>query len=60
MQKGWDAEKISELFEEDIDHVQGIYNVALKYSPEFNADKIYEELHSSEIKEEKAEELVKA
>ena len=59
MQKGWDAEKISELFEEDFEHIQKIYDVALKHSPDFNADKIYEELHSSEIKEEIAEELVR-
>lgn len=44
IQRGWDVSKIADLFEEEVTHIQKIYNIAIKYAPDYDADKIYEEL----------------
>ena len=42
--KGYTASEIAEIFEMDEDEIQKIYDVAVKYGPEYDAEKILEEL----------------
>lgn len=44
IKKNLTAEEIAELFEEDINEVQQICDVASRYAPDYDADKITEEL----------------
>ncbi len=44
MAKGKSVIEIADEVEEDYDKVDEIYNIAIKYAPEFNVDKIYEEM----------------
>ena len=44
MKKDMAAEEIAELFEEDVDEVQRIYDIALRYAPDFDVDRITEEV----------------
>ncbi len=52
LQKGWSPEQIAELFEEDLDYIKEISEVASKYAPSYDADKIYGELHNADSKED--------
>lgn len=45
IQKGKNAEEIAEILEEETAVISRIYDVAVKFSPEYDCDKIYEELH---------------
>lgn len=47
MKKGKDAFWIAEELEENIEKVEKIYTIAKKYAPEYNVQKIYEQLHIS-------------
>lgn len=44
MKKDMAAEEIAEQLEEDVDEVQRIYDIALRYAPDFDADRITEEV----------------
>lgn len=44
MKKDMAAEEIAELLEEDVDEVQRIYDIALRYAPDFDVDRITEEV----------------
>ena len=44
MIKGYTAPEIAEIFEMDEDEIRKIYDVAIKYSPEYDAEKILEGL----------------
>lgn len=41
---GYNVTEIAEILEENIEEIQKIYNVAVKYEPDYNIDKIMEEL----------------
>lgn len=43
MKKGMTVSEISNLFEEDEQIIQKIYDAALPYAPDYNPDKIFEE-----------------
>ena len=45
LQKGWTAEKIADLFEEDLGYIQKIIEAAIEYAPDYDTDKIYAKLH---------------
>lgn len=45
IRKGKNAEEIAEILEEETAVISRIYDVAVKFSPEYDCDKIYEELH---------------
>ncbi len=40
MKKGMMAEDIAELFEEDVDEVKQIYDIAIRYAPDYDIEKI--------------------
>ncbi|MBQ6587253.1 MAG: hypothetical protein IJI01_01080 [Butyrivibrio sp.] len=42
--KGHVPEIIAEELDEDEEHIKRIYDAALKYAPDYDADKIFEEL----------------
>lgn len=44
MKKDMAAKEIAEQLEEDVDEVQRIYDIALRYAPDFDADRITEEV----------------
>ena len=44
--KGWSAEKIADLFDEDLEHVENICDIAAKFAPDYDPDKIYDELQA--------------
>ena len=46
LNKGWEVEKIADLFEEDIEHVKKICEIAKKRSSDCEAEEIYDELYS--------------
>lgn len=46
LNKGWGAEKIADLFEEDIEHVKKICEIAKKKGSDCEAEVIYDELYS--------------
>ena len=45
--KGMSPEEIAETFEESLDDVKEIYDIAVKYAPNYDADEIYRELVQS-------------
>lgn len=45
--KGMSAEEIAESFEEPLDYVKEIYDIAVKYAPGYDVDEIYHELVQS-------------
>ncbi len=42
----WDALKIADFFDEAPEHIQEIYDIALKYAPDYDPEAIYNELSS--------------
>ena len=46
LNKGWEVEKIADLFEEDIEHVKKICEIAKRKSSDCDAEEIYDELYS--------------
>lgn len=44
LQKNVSIPEIADMLEEDVDTIQNICNVASKYAPEYDIDKIMEEL----------------
>lgn len=44
MKKNMAANEIAELFEEDENEVQQIYDVAIRYAPDYDINKITEEV----------------
>ena len=60
--RGQSVDQIATDLVEDEDHVKSIVEVAARYAPDYDADKIYDELHDGDPKEEteESEELVKA
>ncbi len=44
MKKDMTAEEIAELFEEDLNEVKQIYDIAARYAPDYDVDKIMEEV----------------
>lgn len=44
MKKDMAAEEIAEQLEENVDEVQRIYDIALRYAPDFDVDRITEEV----------------
>ena len=47
MKKQYSAAQIAEILEEPLDTIQPIYDIALRLSPDYDADKIFEELNSN-------------
>lgn len=41
---GWDVSKTADLFDENESHIQSIYDIAKKYAPDYDPEKIYNEL----------------
>lgn len=41
------AEQIAEILEESLDTIQPIYDIALRQAPDYNTDKVFEELNSN-------------
>ena len=61
LDRGQSVKQIAVDLIEDEEHIKLISEVASKYAPDYDVDKIYNELHRSEQnKEDKAEVLVKA
>ena len=52
--KGWDVNKIADLFDEEEAHIQSIYDVAVKFAPDYDSEKIYEELAKGKEEKETA------
>lgn len=48
LQKDFTVSEIASMLEEDEDTIQRIYNAALRYAPEYDVDKIYDELEMCE------------
>ncbi len=44
MEKKMAVEKIAEQLEEDVDEVQRIYDIAIRYAPDYDVNKITEEV----------------
>ena len=44
--KGKSLEEIADDLEEDVGDIEHIYNAALKYAPDYDADKIYDEIYA--------------
>jgi 5-(carboxyamino)imidazole ribonucleotide mutase len=45
--KDYSAEQIAEILEESLDTIQPIYDIALRQAPDYNTDKVFEELNSN-------------
>lgn len=43
--KGYSSEEIADMLEEDVTIIQKIVEIAEKYAPEYDADKIYKQLY---------------
>lgn len=52
MTKGKSIEVIADEVEESLDKVEVIYNIAKKYAPDYDIDRIYEEMKNSESEAE--------
>ena len=48
LEKNYSAEQIAEILEESLDTIQPIYDIALRQAPDYNTDKVFEELNSNE------------
>ena len=48
LEKKYSAEQIAEIFEESLDTIQPIYDTVLRQAPDYDADKVFEELNSNE------------
>ena len=48
LEKNYSAEQIAEILEEPLDIIQPIYEIALQQAPDYDADKVFEELNSNE------------
>ena len=48
LEKQYSAEQIAEFLEEPLDTIQPIYDIALRQSPDYDADKIFEKLNSDD------------
>ena len=46
----YSAAQISDILEEPLDIIQQIYDIALRQAPDYNADKILEELNSNIVR----------
>lgn len=46
IKKQYSASRIAEILEEPVDMIQPIYNLAVHQAPDYDADKIFEELNS--------------
>ena len=49
IEKQCSAAQISEILEEPLDIIQQIYDIALRQTPDYNADKILKELNSKTV-----------
>ena len=47
LEKNYSAEQIAEIIEESLDTIQPIYDIALRQAPDYNTDKVFEELNSN-------------
>ena len=47
LEKNFSAEQIAEILEESLDTIQPIYDIALRQAPDYNTDKVFEELNSN-------------
>ena len=47
LEKDYSAEQIAEILEESLDTIQPIYDIALRQAPDYNTDKVFEELNSN-------------
>ena len=47
LEKNYSAEQIAEILEESLDTIQPIYDIALRQAPDYNTDKVFEELNSN-------------
>ena len=48
LEKNYSAEQIAEILEESLDTIQPIYDTVLRQAPDYDADKVFEELNSNE------------
>lgn len=48
LEKNYSAEQIAEILEESLDTIQPICDIALQQAPDYDADKVFEELNSNE------------
>ena len=53
VRKGSEPKEIADMLEEDEEKVEEIYNVAKKYAPEYDKEKIYNELYPAMMVQEK-------
>lgn len=49
LEKQFSAAQIAEVLEEPLDTIQPIYDIALRQAPDYNADKILEELNAKNV-----------
>mgnify|MGYP002239931557 FL=1 len=49
LEKNYSAEQIAEILEESLDTIQPIYDIALRQAPDYNTDKVFEELNSNKV-----------
>lgn len=47
LEKHYSAKQIAEILEESLDTIQPIYDIALRQAPDYNTDKVFEELNSN-------------
>ena len=50
LEKQFSADQIADILEEPQDIIQQIYDIALRQAPDYNADKILEELNSNIVR----------
>ena len=48
LEKNYSAKQIAEILEESLDTIQPIYDTVLRQAPDYDADKVFEELNSNE------------
>ena len=63
LKQGWDIERTCQFFgelDEDAEQIRNIYQVARKFAPDYNADKIYEKIHNLGTTEAQDENLINA
>lgn len=49
LEKNYSPAQIAEILEEPLDIIQPIYEIALRQTPDYDADKIFEELSAKSI-----------
>ena len=57
---GQSIDQIATDLLEDKERIQEIYDTAARFAPDYDADKIYDELHNADADESKTDELIEA